>query len=64
MIRFIFRRVLGLVPVLAVAVVLAFVATKALPGDPVMAIGLRKPNVKNVTLTPFGFASFQGAVIE
>ena len=29
-----------------------------------MAIGLRKPNVKNVTLTPFGFASFQGAVIE
>ena len=38
MIRFIIRRVLGLVPVLAVAVVLAFVATKALPGDPVMVM--------------------------
>ncbi len=28
------------------------------------AVGLVKPNVKNVTLTPFGFSSFQGAVIE
>ena len=38
MTRFIFRRILGLVPVLALAVVLAFIATKALPGDPVMVM--------------------------
>jgi ABC-type dipeptide/oligopeptide/nickel transport system permease component len=38
MIRFILRRVLGLVPILAVAVILSFAATKALPGDPIMVM--------------------------
>ncbi|HUN46934.1 MAG TPA: ABC transporter permease [Stellaceae bacterium] len=35
MISFILRRVLGLLPILGVAVVLAFAANEALPGDPV-----------------------------
>src|SRR5579862_4510218 len=35
MLRFIVHRLLRLVPVLAAAVVLAFIATNALPGDPV-----------------------------
>ena len=28
------------------------------------SVGLRKPNVKNVTLTPFGFSLFDRIVIE
>jgi ABC-type dipeptide/oligopeptide/nickel transport system permease component len=35
MLRFLVRRLLGLLPVLAVAIVLTFAATHALPGDPV-----------------------------
>jgi ABC-type dipeptide/oligopeptide/nickel transport system permease component len=35
MAMFLLRRLLGLVPVLAVAVVLTFAALQALPGDPV-----------------------------
>lgn len=35
MLRFALRRALGLVPVLAAAIVLTFLATRALPGDPV-----------------------------
>jgi ABC-type dipeptide/oligopeptide/nickel transport system permease component len=38
MIAFILRRVLGLLPILGVAVVVAFAATEALPGDPVMVM--------------------------
>ncbi len=38
MISFILRRVLGLLPILGVAVVLAFAANEALPGDPVMVM--------------------------
>lgn len=35
MVMFLFRRLFGLVPVVGVAIVLTFVATQALPGDPV-----------------------------
>ena len=38
MLRFLAGRVLGLVPVLAVAVVVTFAAIRALPGDPVMVM--------------------------
>jgi len=38
MLRFILRRVVGLLPVLALVLVATFLATRALPGDPVMVM--------------------------
>ena len=38
MLRFILRRVVGLIPVLALVLVATFLATRALPGDPVMVM--------------------------
>ncbi len=38
MLRFVAWRVLGMIPVLAVALVASFLATRALPGDPVMVM--------------------------
>ena len=37
-------------------------ATAPLPAT--TNIALRKPNVKNVTVTPFGFSVFQDALIQ
>ena len=38
MLTFIVKRVLGLVPVLLIAVILTFLANQAIPGDPIASL--------------------------